>query len=53
MIVKNEEYSPQRIREDQEKLRLKRVKQLQRNIQNLQMSQDELKQLIEPLIQPT
>ena len=51
MIVKTQEYSPQRIREDREKLRLKRVKQLQRNIQNLQLSQDELMHFMKPIIQ--
>ena len=47
MIVRAEHYSTQRIMADKEKFREKRLKQVQKNIHNLKLSQDELNQLMQ------
>lgn len=47
MITRTEEYSSQRISADREKFRLKRLKQVQRNIHNLNLSQEEFEGLIQ------
>jgi len=47
MIIKSEKYSSQRIIADQEKFRLKRLNQVQKNIHNLNLSQQEFEKLIQ------
>lgn len=52
MIVKNESYSSHRIQIDNEKYRWKRLRQIQRNINNLRLSPEELSRLINGSIIP-
>lgn len=47
MIIKSEQYSSQRIIADQEKFRLRRLNQVQKNIHNLNLSQQEFEKLIQ------
>ncbi|TYR37476.1 IS110 family transposase [Sphingobacterium phlebotomi] len=47
MIVKAEHYSSKRIIADQEKFRKNRLKQVQKNIHNLKLSQEEMNQLMQ------
>jgi len=47
MIVQAEPYSFQRIMDDKEKFREKKMKHVQWNIHNLNLSQDELNQLMQ------
>lgn len=47
MITRTEEYSSQRISADREKFRLKRLKQVQGNIHNLNLSQEKFEGLIQ------
>lgn len=53
MIIKSEHYSSQRIIADQEKFRLKRLNQVQKNIHNLNLSPQEFEKLIRRCLRQT
>lgn len=53
MIIKSEQYSSQRIIDNLEKFRLKRLNQILKNIHNLNLNQQEFKKLIQRCLPQT